>query len=203
MTKKEQAEFDKMKAEAAEAKKAAKAAEKQLKAEEAAKIKAEAAASEANAAKTTAENEAAEAKKAAEAAKLEAEAAAAKATVETVEDAPEAAKEEVGEAIVKEIEIPNNKSNLPVFKHEIPANEMNLAHVYQEQIRFDPHGGDRLSKGFAQKYDRQGWENARKYLLTQGWTLKIIYLPEGWPTEITPLKKVGKVQVRDSARPNK
>lgn len=90
------------------------------------------------------------------------------------------------------IDIPRSQTG-EKFSYEVPADEMeHTAHIYQEQIRFDPNNGERLSKGHPQKYDRQGWDNFRQYGASQGWTIVPLYLPNGWSSELLELKEVGR-----------
>lgn len=94
------------------------------------------------------------------------------------------------EAKVISIDIPRNGGKL---EYTVPSDEMeHTAHVFQEQIRFDGQTGKRMSVGYVQKYDRQGWDNFRQYGLSQGWTIVPIYLPEGWDSEVKRLESVGK-----------
>ena len=90
------------------------------------------------------------------------------------------------------IDLPKSKTG-EKFNYEVPANEKEyVGHVFQEQIRFNPVTGDRMSKGFVQKYDRQGWDNFRRYGGSQGWTIVPIYLPSGWAKELDPITTIGK-----------
>ena len=127
--------------------------------------------------------------------------AAAKKDADATVKAAQAAEGAESEDLLIEFEIPNNTTNLPKRTHVVPNSELEHAHVFIEQIRFDPNSGTRTSAGFVQKFDRQAWENARQYLPTQGWTMGVVYMPEGWPTEVKPLTSIGKVEVRDQARP--
>ncbi len=79
------------------------------------------------------------------------------------------------------------------FEYEVPENEKeHTAHIYQEKVRFATGSPLRLSKGYVQKYDRQGWDNFRAYGTSQGWTIVPLHLPSGWSDEVGTLSSVGK-----------
>ena len=100
------------------------------------------------------------------------------------------------------IDIP--RSNGEKFEYELPEDCAEThAHVYQEQIKFHPETGERLSKGHVQIYGKAAWEQVRKNGPLQGWTFVVISIPEGWNPEIEPLKRIGKTMARDLKRPNK
>lgn len=88
------------------------------------------------------------------------------------------------------IELPRTRTG-ETFEYKVKENEKHLAHVYQEQVRFNPDTGARLSKGQTQIYDKQGWENFRTGGQNLGYTIVPLHIPEGWESEVQARTMVG------------